>query len=178
MHAMIDLETLNVGASAPIFEIGVCFFDLDRRELVSSTQWNVDLLDVILTTGFCPNQETIKWWQEQAYDPRSLPRVSLIDALGGLSAEFENNKAEKVWANSPSFDCVLLQRHYEACKMPVPWRYSQELDFRTIRWMSSRWDNLDYVAKHVSHNAREDAVAQTEMLFEMIKGLDHAANIL
>lgn len=169
MHAMIDLETLNVGTSAPLFEIGVCVFDINERKIYGSTQFNVDLLDVILTTGFCPNQDTIKWWQSQSYDPRTLPRKSLKDSLLGLTDVLELSKVDFVWGNSPAFDCVLLERHYEACGLVKPWKYNKELDFRTIRWIR---DQQGWMPKGVrgvvSHNAREDAVAQTEALFEML----------
>lgn len=169
MHAMIDLETLNVGSSAPLFEIGICVFDINERKIYGSTQFNVDLLDVILTTGFCPNPDTIKWWQEQAYDPRSLPRKSLKDSLLGLTEVIEKNEVDYVWGNSPAFDCVLLERHYEACGLVKPWKYNRELDFRTIRWLRGQqgWTPKGERGA-VSHNAREDAVGQTEALFEML----------
>lgn len=169
MHAMIDLETLNVGIAAPLFEIGICIFDMEQKEIISSQQWNVDLLDVILTTGFCPNQDTIKWWQDQSYDPRSMPRQSLRDSLLEVTDYLRIQKVDKVWANSPSFDCILMQRHFEACKLLVPWKYSQELDFRTIHWLRGQqgWTPKEQRGA-VSHNAREDAVGQTEALFEML----------
>lgn len=166
MQAMIDTETLNVGISAPIFEIGICVFNPRTEEIVDTKQLNVDLLDVIITTGFCPNPETIKWWQDQTYDPRSLPRLSLVDSLLGLSEVFMKWNISKVWANSPSFDCILLQRHYEACKLTVPWKYNQELDFRTLRYL---WKGDKIIKGHVSHNALEDAVSQTKLLFQMMK---------
>jgi len=171
MHAMIDLETLNVGIAAPLFEIGICIFDMEQKEIISSQQWNVDLLDVILTTGFCPNPETIKWWQDQSYDPRSMPRQSLRDSLLEVTDYLRIQKVDKVWANSPSFDCILMQRHFEACKLLVPWKYSQELDFRTMRWLYKRFD-LDLEDQTVvSHNAMEDAIGQTKMLIQMMKGI-------
>jgi len=166
MHAMIDIETLNVGSSAPLFEIGICVFDIYERKIYGSMQWNVDLLDVILTTGFLPSAETVKWWQSQAYDPRSLPRKSLKDSLLGLTDMIELNKVDFVWGNSPAFDCVLLERHYEACGLVKPWKYNKELDFRTVRWLRGEKPKVDRGA--VSHNAREDAVSQTEALFEML----------
>jgi len=168
---MIDLETLNVGVSAPLFEIGVCFFDVPGREIVSSLQWDVDLLDVILTTGFMPSKDTVQWWQKQDYNSRCRPWVPLALALSELSDQMRKHKVEKVWANSPSFDCVLLQRHYEACNIPVPWRYSQELDFRTMCWMDKRTHKPE--TNHVSHNAREDAVAQTKILFLIMDGMNN-----
>lgn len=169
MHAMIDIETLNVGSSAPLFEIGICVFDINERKIYGSTQWNVDLLDVILTTGFVPSKETVQWWQSQAYDPRSLPRKSLKDCLIELTEYLQFNQVDYVWGNSPAFDCVLLERHYEACGLVKPWKYNRELDFRTIRWLRTRqgWEPKEDRGS-VSHNAREDAVGQTEMLFEML----------
>lgn len=169
MHAMIDLETLNVGVSAPLFEIGITLFNIKDLTIAGSMQFNVDLLDVILTTGFCPNPETIKWWQAQSYDPRSLLRNGLKDTLLQLSQLMIGNSVDMVWGNSPSFDCVLLQRHYEACDLPVPWTYKQELDFRTVRWLRKLqgWEPKTERGP-VMHNAMQDSIDQTHALFDML----------
>lgn len=169
MHAMIDIETLGIGQHVPLFEIGICVFKPKEKEIVESYQINVDLLDVVLSTGFIPQKGTIDWWRTQDYDPRTMPRVTLKDALLGLTEVLAEHDVTHVWGNSPSFDCIILEQHYDALGLKKPWSYSKELDFRTVRWLYR-----DYVGQElgetgaVKHNAREDAVQQTELLMKML----------
>lgn len=169
-HAMIDIETLGIGQRVPLFEIGACIFKPNEKEIVDSYQFNVDLLDVILSTGFVPQQGTIDWWRQQEYDPRIQPRIALKDALLRLNHVLEEHGVTHVWGNSPSFDCVILEQHYEAIGLKKSWSYSKELDFRTIKWLYRDYVGLDKVDfdRPVTHNAMADAIRQTEMLLEML----------
>lgn len=168
-HAMIDLETLGIGIGAPLFEIGVCIFEPKERSIVNSYKINVDLLDVVLSTGFVPQKGTIDWWRTQDYDPWSQPRLALKDALLSLNHVLEEHGVTHVWGNSPSFDCVILETHYEAIGLKKPWSYSKELDFRTIKWLYRDLVGLDLgEIPSVKHNAREDAIQQTELLLKML----------
>lgn len=167
-HAMIDIETLGVGVSAPLFEIGVCVFNLEEKLILGSRQIDVDILDVMLKTGFCSQVETLEWWRGQDYDPTVKRRVTpLALALQMLNEVIDNNNVEKVWANSPSFDCVILERHYEACGIPRSWTFRQELDFRTMLWFAEEkgWQRPVEILKHRAEN---DAVSQANQLLEII----------
>ena len=168
-HAMIDIETLGIGIGVPLFEIGVCVFQPKEKRIIDSIQFNVDLLDVVLSTGFVPQQRTIDWWRQQEYDPRCQPRLSLKDALLGLNHVLQEHGVTHVWGNSPSFDCAILEAHYEAIGLKKPWSYSKELDFRTIKWLYRDYVGLELgEIPLVKHNAREDAVQQTELLLRML----------
>lgn len=168
-NAMIDIETLGIGQQVPLFEIGACIFKPKEKIIVDSYQINVDLLDVIISTGFTTQQGTIDWWRVQEYDPRTMPRYSLKDSLLALTNFLEKNEVTHVWGNSPSFDCVILEAHYEAIGLKKPWSYSKELDFRTVKWLYKDYVGLDLgEIPSVKHNAREDAVQQTELLLKML----------
>jgi len=167
-HAMIDLETLGVGMGAPLFEIGLSFFDFEN-EVDGSRLICVDIMDVMWTTGFCPQPDTLKWWRSQEYDPTANDRVSLSEALSETNRIFEEFKPDFVWANSPSFDCIILEQHYNALGMQKPWTYRQELDFRTIRWLAKQKGWTDTTNRVVTHNGEEDANQQADLLKEMIK---------
>lgn len=169
-HAMIDIETLGIGQQVPLFEIGACVFEPKEKLIIGSIQFNVDLLDVIISTGFTTQQGTIDWWRQQKIAiSGTMLRHSLKDSLLSLTNFLEKNKVTHVWANSPSFDCIILEAHYEAIGLKKPWSYSKELDFRTIKWLYRDYVGLDLgEVPSVSHNAREDAVQQTELLLKML----------
>jgi len=168
--AMIDIETLGVGVNAPLFEIGVQLFNPIEGKLGDSLFIPVDIMDVMLRTGRCPQPDTLQWWREQEYDPLSAGavRVHLMPALHQLKMFFKSHEIGKVWANSPSFDLVLIEGHCRDVGFEPPWTYRQELDYRTIRW---RAELLGYQRPDAqpNHNALDDARLQATTLMEMLK---------
>jgi len=171
-HAMIDIETLGLGIRAPLFEIGVCIFSLEERKILGSHQINVDLLDVVLKTGFAPQQGTVDWWRDQTYDPtNNKTRLTLTRALNRLDTVLTEAEVQMVWGNSPSFDMVILEQHYQALGRKPAWTYKQELDFRTLKWLHRDLlgREMSPVADEpVSHNGERDAQQQTEVLLHML----------
>jgi len=170
-HAMIYIETLGVGNNAPLFEIGVQLFNPMEDSLGDTMFLPVDIMDVMLKTGRCPQPEILQWWREQEYDPLGVGgvRIHLMPALHQLKMFFKSHEIDKVWANSPSFDLVIIEGHYKDMQMsPPPWTYKQELDYRTIRW---RAELLGYQAPDTppNHNALDYARLQAETLMEMLK---------
>ena len=176
-HIMIDLETLGVGHNVPIFEIGLTVFDLPANGLpplqleMTSKQIDVDIMDVMWRTGFCPQPGTLDWWRTQQYDPsktRLVDRVSLSDALSETVRVFREFEPEFVWANSPSFDLVILEQHFAAVGMKKPWTYKQELDWRTLKWLA-RQHGFVLPDGGPNHKAVDDSDRQTEILKEMLR---------
>lgn len=174
-HMMIDLETLGLNdeADPPMFEIGVVVFDYKNRNVVEKRQFDLCLLDVILSTGFMPQKDTVEWWRQQDYDPRSLPRVGLRDSLLTISQMWETHKCEFVWGNSPRFDMAILVKHYRAIGLKEPWTHRDELDYRTVRKLS----HLEEIGEpeepegFTGHHALSDAEYQTEKLQRYIEGI-------
>ena len=158
MHVMIDLETAAVGARAPIVEIGACHFN--SSAVGARFHVEVDLWDVMLRTGRMPDRDTLGWWRMQDQPKReNVKRLSV--ALDSFSEWMEGREFHHVWANSPAFDCVILQGHYTEMRLTAPWSYRQELDYRTMRWFSGFAR-----PEEVTHNAMEDAVGQAEALIK------------
>lgn len=166
MHMMIDIETLGVGESAPLFQIGACAFE-PKGEVCDAIGIDVNLLDVILKTGFLPQKETVAWWQTQRF-PFLGNEKSLTKSLAMLNEFFIQYKPEFVWANSPSFDLVILRRHYEAIGMTPLWLYWQELDQRTAKWIYSSVNGNAPSRGNVSHDAKDDAVDQVNYLNKLL----------
>lgn len=170
INAMIDIETIGVGKNAPLFEVGVVLFDIDDeagRE-VAFGHWHVDIMDVMWRTGRCPQQETLNWWRTQQYDPTVVDdRVTLSDCLGGLANIYAKHDVDRTWANSPSFDLIILEGHFEVFGDETPWTYREELDFRTLRWAAKRKGWVQPEAEP-THNALEDCRLQVKLLMEML----------
>jgi len=174
-HIMIDLETLGVGHNVPILEIGLTMFHLPANGLpplhlnMASKQIDVDIMDVMFRTGFCPQPDTLAWWRQQSYDPsQTVDRVSLSDALSETVRVFREFEPEFVWANSPSFDLVILSQHFDAVRIPKPWNFRQELDWRTLKWLAKQ-HGFVLPDGGPNHRAVDDSDRQTEILKEMLR---------
>lgn len=174
MDIMIDIETLGTGRDVPMFQIGACTFDpWTVEEHVSRLTFKVDinLLDVILKTGFMPNADTVKWWQTQ-HDPVTEETQRLADALDWLDNFFEEVRPEFVWANSPQFDLAIIEDHYRALGRGTPWSFRQEMDFRTIR---GAWKRLSYpeisMKDHKAHDGLSDAESQAYTMKRMLRDM-------
>ena len=96
---------------------------------------------------------------------RSLTAVLL--SLGEWMKEQANIGGFRVWACSPSFDCVILKSAYERADVAVPWDYWNERDLRTLRVCSPELDIQSFhLEDEVLHHALHDALAQAREIIE------------
>jgi hypothetical protein len=117
-----------------------------------------------LDMGRTVDASTLQWWVQQVAAGTPCPLDGTLDidyALSGLGrfAKSQGSFIKHVWANSPSFDCVLLEHAFRQNRLEFPWSFWQWLDFRTAM-KAMRFDpkTLPRVGTH--HNAFDDAVWQ------------------
>jgi len=79
---------------------------------------------------------TIQWWSRQPDALAVLSRMP-ITTLPNVARKFVEysvaHKATAIWANSPSFDLVILRNLFITLEMRFPLSYWQERDIRTIK---------------------------------------------
>lgn len=170
MHVMIDIETLGTSPNAVILQIGAVAFNTAGMDS-EGINYNVSVLDQLAINSSI-DSGTIGWWFDTVTpDARRsvLIReniVSLADALDNVNAYITKcfgsdkpKKSNKVWANSPSFDLVILRNAMQACGIEPAWKYYQEADVRTLRYICDEQLNVNTVDKYVgvAHNAVDDA---------------------
>ena len=135
---MIDIESLSVAPNATILTIGAIKFN--RKGSLKSME-EYDSFYIRIDPQSCEDigchtdPDTVEWWQNQPseaiYEALENPdRVSIKSALTKLSEWFGD--VEYVWANSPSFDCVILESAYSLCNMEMPWKFWVNRDCRTL----------------------------------------------
>lgn len=161
-NIMIDLETLGTSPDSAILSIGAVTFDKDG--IGDEFYVNVDLKSSI-KVGASIDPETVYWWLSQSCEAGiilSKDRLNVTPALDRLSEFFRNcSDNVKVWANSPSFDCVMLHNYFKRIGYSEsPWRFYNERDFRTFLALT----NAERVKPDVVHNALEDAKAQAQTI--------------
>lgn len=159
---MMDVETLGVGVKAPIFEVGIVAFDLDTMDQIDAYLWHVDVVMQILR-GSVVEPDTVDWWRKQKTQPSRSIIQNPDEAAWSIASIFDKHQPREVWANSPSFDCVLLREMFGRTKVVCPWSFRVERDFRTILKIASEM-GFDVDVTEVTHSAVRDAEQQLETL--------------
>lgn len=160
MRLMIDLETLGTKTNSVILSIGAVAFD--ENGIHDEFYCNVDL-EGSLKHGFDIDADTLYWWLKQdksAGEILSSNRESIVAAMFDINLFIANNYVDEVWANSPSFDLVMLKNAMEKVNKNPAWDFWVERDFRTFLSLTG----AKRVYPDVAHNALEDARAQAQTL--------------
>lgn len=176
---VIDLETLGQGNNAPILSIGavaVTGAGTAAAAVADEFYSRVDLESAI-ARGAVPDSETIEWWWQQSSEARaeidgSRDRDDIRTALvlfsnwllqqsapqpgqDGYLADVER----RIWANSPSFDCIILGNAYRIGDNLVPWHHREERDLRTLLdlYPAAKLRGFEGIRHHALHDARHEA---------------------
>lgn len=177
MNVMIDIETLSTECNAIILTIAGIKFDIYERirklknipvENKFYCRVNIESCEKL---GLHKDKKTIDWWEDQSNEAKNealynSDRIDIELALGKLSLFLRG--CENIWANSPNFDCVILENAYKTCKMCVPWKYWNLRDCRTV------YKIADVSLKDIgetSHNSLEDCYNQIICLKVALKKL-------
>ena len=167
---MLDLETLGTKPDAPIIQVGLVAFD----DAVIHHGW-----------GWNPkpspyegpaDRPTIEWWINQVKRGNHFPEphaISFRETLEQIQ-DIMVGDAKEVWAWSPSFDCVMLNREFRAHGITAPWTYRMERDCRTLQALVIEKDiETSTVAAMgtVRHEALSDAMAQAEWTIKALNRL-------
>ncbi|EHD23623.1 3'-5' exoribonuclease [Brenneria nigrifluens] len=179
-NVMIDLETLGKKPNAPIAAIGAVFFDPENYGLGEEFYTRVDF-ENHMEKGAVADGDTIKWWLRQPSEARAElvgdDAVSMRDALGGFSDWLTDNADDlgslKVWAKSPSFDCVILRTAFGLSFDDVPWKYWNERDVRAIEALGLAKGVGTQMFDGVKHHALDDAINQAGLVTYVWSNLHH-----
>lgn len=163
-RVMVDIETMGLEPGAAIVSIGAVRFGVNDGLTFDRSI----TLDSCERAGLTMDAGTLDWWlkQEEAARTQLLGGILLEDALTEFAEWYGD--ADEIWANSPDFDCRLLEAAYEAVDMEAPWAYYQERDFRTLRHLPVP---TDLSRDGVKHDALDDAKYQARIASDVIDHL-------
>lgn len=172
-HLMIDLETLGKTADATILSIGAVAFEMDgtigpELELFPTVEDQIGIRKI--------EWSTIQWWLKQEADARltiadaKRDGCSLETCLQNLTTFCNTNMEDnfKVWSNGASFDIAMMNHAYNQFKMPTPWSYRNQMDTRTMAYMS-RISTKKYEGTGIKHSAVDDCKWQISWLIDAFK---------
>ena len=167
MDIMIDIETVGTGPDACILTIAAQTFDPNALGYLPQDYYaRVDI-------DSQPNREvddaTVEWWATQPQEAQDEAfgeegRISLKQALEELSKLcFHCNLT---WANGTTFDMVILENAYKQEQLPLPWRFWNVRNARTVYSLYP-----DLPKPKASHHALEDCKRQIDLLQQTLQHL-------
>lgn len=173
-NVMTDLETMGTGNDAVIVAIGAVKFMpmAEPGTFVSEFSANVEIGSAI-ESGLRVDGSTIAWWLRQE-DAARTAFLEDPEPLGVVLAKFMNwfgSQSLPTWGNGSTFDCTILGSAFDKCNFPRPWKFYDEMCYRTVRKF---FPNVERVRPAVAHRALDDAKAQAEHLQRICHS--HAAN--
>ena len=166
---MVDLETLGTAPGSVILSIGAVAFNEGQPE----AEWKVlDVKPIRVSRsrayGLTIDEGTLSWWLGQENAALVLLRacladgaIDLRDAVEALSMWYP--KGAHMWGNGADFDNVLLKCACDAVGISLPYRYSGNRCYRTMR-AEYKEHIAEEVFQGVRHDALADALHQTRYL--------------
>lgn len=136
---MIDIETYSTRPNASIIAIGAMKFTrngkIKKYTLMNKFYRCIDTEKSKQYKNLHVDPETVKWWSTQSKEVKDLvlynkDRYPLKQVLEELVEWFGD--CEYVWCQGTSFDPVILEHSFRICNIPVPWKYWNLRDCRTL----------------------------------------------
>jgi len=175
---MIDIETLGSGPNSVIVSIGAVMFDIKSSGILSyRPSYSSCIIDPKeqQSLGMTIDASTVLWWLDQSKEAQNATFKGVIspfkETLETLSNFIHTHQPNTIWANSPSFDLVILRNAYAKAGMLVPWNYSIERDVRTLVSIT-KTDKVPFTG--IQHSALDDCLNQIErcqMAYKKISGV-------
>ena len=162
-NVMIDIETLSTRPDALILTIAAVKFQRGGKKTRDGEKFYVRVCpESCRQKGLHIDAATQMWWENQCEEARyeallNTDRIPLVQALDRLSAFI--GSTDIVWANSPSFDCVILENAYSVCGKLAPWKFWNLRDLRTLKDLAG----IKYHSVQNNHNALEDCYNQIDL---------------
>lgn len=156
---MVDIETYDIKPTAGILSIGATVIEDTAHtfytELDKDTQWERTM-----------SIQTVDWWMKQG-NPPICGTTPLHKALTSLSDWIKSfDKEPVIWCKGTDFDVAILTHAYNQLYLPVPWKYNNVRDCRTV-FKIAGWE-----PKKAAHNALQDAIEQADDLLGALNSLN------
>lgn len=168
MDIMLDIETLATSPDSVILTFGAVKFNPFKsdEEIKNGIYVKPDVNEQIKLRRQV-DQGTVDWWSKQPVEIKE----EAFSEDGRISLDqftIELNKfvvgANRIWAQGPTFDIVILENLYRQLGKPVPWPYYVIRDSRTLL-KALRGDRSNNT---LLHNALADCVSQAQAIQDVV----------
>jgi exodeoxyribonuclease VIII len=162
---MIDLETGGTAPGCAIFSIGAYAFNPYTQDKTDITFYQEISHKSNMELGLRFERATMDWWNQRTFTPPNGTKhikqclEDFILWMSNLPGK-TNRLISCVWANSPSFDLVILKHVMSIYNMRWPFPYYYERDLRTLKAIAFP----DGYHLNNSHNALDDCFNQAHLV--------------
>ena len=172
---MVDIETMSTDNDAAILTIGVTAFDPYGNDTEESLRAKSALFGPISIKsnqeeGRHIDGETVLWWMQQSEQARKSLVEGTPMQLKNALVKFAKwmgsvePKPTEIWANSPSFDLVILKSAFKQVNIIWPFFFSKERDLRTIKAIAYPDNDMPEFSVGTAHDAVDDTIKQALMV--------------
>jgi len=156
---MIDFETLDVAECPVILSIGAVVFN--ENEIVDCFFEKIDQQSC-LDLGCTISDSTVQWWESQSEAARAAAfggTTNIGYAMGMLVHLYVTHQCGEVWSKGAIADIRWTNNILNKLNLKAPWKFWQEMCFRTFLKYS---DKVVFEAVGDKHNALDDALNQAQ----------------
>ena len=173
-HVMLDLETLGTKPGCVIISIGATAFD-PATKAIGDGFYTVVNQGSCEASGLTTDKRTVGWWMHQSDDAKKVlvesrnGGMSLTDALDAFSEYLGAfSKNVRIWGCGSDFDNVILSHCYAATGKRLPWQYTSNRCYRTLKALMPA---IEMKREGTYHNAYDDSVSQAKHANEILNKL-------
>jgi len=158
---MVDIETLSTRPNAAILSIAAVPFNQQSGKY-SSAHFYQEIDESCYNAEFHIDPKTVAWWENRtAYRPHGTTPPGLV--LKEFSDYLTQLRPTYIWANSPSFDLVILKEAFRIYEIKWPHNSWDERDVRTLRGLSTT------PKFQPTHDAVQDCLLQIHLVCSTLK---------
>lgn len=173
---MLDLETLDTGPDAVVYEVGLVSFDLLTLPTYDTKDQELWLLHTRDQANRSVSYDTIQWMKKTKGRAEDfLDALATGYHLEDWADQFCELPVWKgnplVWAQGTDFDFPKLEGMLKEAGRQPPWRYNHKMDLRTLGRMA-RHLGFSMEREKVPHSALEDCLLQVKTLAHILHFLD------
>ena len=178
-HIVIDLETLSTQPNALVLSIGAVGLN-KYGDILPGAGFHLPIDPAAQQKRRHVDIGTQQWWAGikcpiarcASIDAPATTQALVENALTAFS-DFVNEWSDQdtvcIWGNGCSFDNVILATLYQDWNKPLPWRFWNDRDMRTITAIFPHLKLLPFDG--FKHHALDDAMHEAQQLSAAIKHL-------
>lgn len=161
---MVDIETTGTAPGCKVLTIGAFGYTPAGKPVEFYERLDIKELD---KDGFEDDMSTISWWKKQsdaarseAFGGKAYPKTAFKKFSDFVSENFDLHtfyNPFQVWSCGIDFDFPILKEAAEFYGQPLPWKFWQQYDYRTLK---NLFGLKAFENNTAAHTALEDCKAQ------------------